>query len=669
MFFFTYTAAALAILIAGSAAFLFFRTRRTALINAFILELITAALWIGANAAADVATSDPTLIFWSGIAHITGLFMLSFFLYFVDVFIDAKAPSIVRLVAYFGPAAVLSLFSFSSYAVVAAIYPENMPAQIVPGVLYQIYLVILIVATTYGVLRLMRHAFRSRGVIRRQAVHLMIGFSAFFLGAIVFNLVLPIMGELRFFNVGPQLSIIFCIASAYAVFKHQLLDIRIWVQRGIIYSTIFACILVAYAGVLFIFQWLLDLAGGTSAHISIGIVLLLAVFTIPYLERFFRKVTDHLFFKDAYDYSLTLEDLSRTLNTTVEPGPLLERSLTILVESLRLEGAEFRKSPDGFVMHVGFDAAEKSPTTVCVPVFLGDEELGQLCLGEKRSGDPIAPEDTALLRTYVSQLAVALKKADLYQELKDYSLDLEKKVAERTAFLERNQRHQRQMIEDASHELQTPLAIIKTTAELLMCEGKHSDIQSDLHVIDRSVDTLSHLVSGFLHLARLETENGRIKHVPFDLSALVKEVVEYTGVICRDADIDFVTTIEGDISVLGRKELIEEVVTNLLSNAVKYTRDAGERRVHLILRKTTEHIEIVVEDTGMGLALEDIPHLFKRFYRGRTQGGATKGTGLGLAICKRITKQHGGHLLAESAGIGRGATFAMQLPLERLISE
>ncbi len=667
MFAFTYTAALLAILFAVCAAFLLTRFRHRALAVALAFEFLSGAFWIGSNAGADVAYTPAMNIAWSGLCFIGGLLILSFFLLFVEVFTKGDWPSRARIALYMAPSILMAPLAFSTYSIVDTIFPPNAPSAIVPGPLYYGYLLFFFIAVVYGLARLIRYYFNASGNHRYQAAYIILGSSLFFAGLITFNVILPLFGELRFFNVGPQFAAVFLAACVYAIFKYQLLDIRVLLQRGLIFSILFALVVTVYVSGLLYVESMFGFETGTAAHLSAALVLIIGIFTVPPLERAFKKITDPWFFKDSYCYSQTLEQLSTVLNNTVELKPLVESSLTTLAEAMRLQGVELRQMRDGSTFRVhAEELQELGAPALCVPVSLGDgEQLGELCVGEKLSGDPIRAEDAALLRTFAAQLGIALKKAELYQQLKEYSLTLEQKVAERTARLERMQNHQREMIDDASHELQTPLAIIKTTVELLMREKIGDAFRADLAMIDRSVDSLTRLVSNLLHLARLETETDKIRHTEFDLSALARSIIEYTEVICESAQITLHASIEDGISFFGRRELIEEVITNLLSNAVKYTRNAPERHVHFTLRADAGTIEVKVVDSGAGIAPEDIPHLFKRFYRSQTQAGVTRGTGLGLAICKRIAKQHGGKIFAESGGIGTGSTFTVQLPRQR----
>lgn len=665
MFTFTYTAALLAITFAICAVFLVYKYRRHVLARALALVLAGGALWVGANAGADVAYTDGMNIFWSGTCFISGSLILSFFLIFVDVFIDRAVPSRPRLALYLLPSLAMAPFAYSKYSIVETVFPLNAPSAIVPGPLYHFYLLFFFISVAYGLVRLVRHYRRATGKVRYQAAYVIIGFSGFFLGLISFNVLLPLAGELRFFNVGPQFAALFFIASAHAIFRHQLLDIRLLVQRGIVYSLVLGGIIMVYVAVLLILEQTIELAMGLAAPLSAGIVMLIGIYTVPALECFFRRKTDRLFFKDSYDYSTALQELSDILNATLSRQTLIEEALRSLVRILRIKSAAFESSRDGNVFKE--EAVPGAEThALCVPVRLDTEAMGMLHLGAKRSDDPYSTDDVKLLRTFASQAAVAIKKADLYQELKEYSIGLEQKVHERTAHLEELQKSQRRMIDDVSHELQNPLAVIKTTAELLLRNGS-GDLKNHFSVIEHSVDNLSRLVANLLRLARMETEEAPTAHTRFDLSRLTQEISEYTEVTSKEHGIELATAIEPDICITGRKELIEELVTNLLSNAVKYTRESPVRQICIELTSSHGFAELAVRDTGIGIAPEDLPHIFERFYRARAAGNKAKGTGLGLAISRKIATQHGGELRAESAGIGKGSAFILALPITKCL--
>jgi signal transduction histidine kinase len=205
-----------------------------------------------------------------------------------------------------------------------------------------------------------------------------------------------------------------------------------------------------------------------------------------------------------------------------------------------------------------------------------------------------------------------------------------------------------QFTHDASHELRTPLAVISSELDLALRTGDHEE-----HIL-AAKDELkvgAQLVEDLLGLAALDTAtlDGR----PVDLSALVSREAERLGPRAEQKALRLTTDIEPGVIVRADEGLAAQLVANLVGNALKFTPPGGEVSVSLtrsVLR---------VRDTGPGIAAEDLPHIFERFYQADDSRGQ-EGHGLGLAISQNIAEVHGWRLKAESRP-GQGAVFTLAL--------
>jgi signal transduction histidine kinase len=220
---------------------------------------------------------------------------------------------------------------------------------------------------------------------------------------------------------------------------------------------------------------------------------------------------------------------------------------------------------------------------------------------------------------------------------------------------------QEQFVQDASHELKTPLTIIQTNIDVLRDQKDKTieDYEAVLSVVDRSTKRLAKLTRDLLFLTRegVELENQRI-----DLVELLDTVVgDITPVVTlRGLEIKFSKENEDAVFVKGDKNWLEKLFFNILDNAIKYNKPNG--RILLCLTKNDESVEIVCEDSGIGMSESETEKLFSRFYRvdksrSREQGGS----GLGLSICKKIVEYHGGDIAIKSS-IGHGTTVSISLP-------
>ena len=215
----------------------------------------------------------------------------------------------------------------------------------------------------------------------------------------------------------------------------------------------------------------------------------------------------------------------------------------------------------------------------------------------------------------------------------------------------------------ASHELQTPTTVIKAEAQLLLRRlgagnAAGQDVEEGLTMIADQADRLARLISLLLDLSRFEAGALQLERAPTDLTQLVSAVATALQVTTDRHRFDVVAP----RPVVGNWDArrLEEVVTNLLSNAIRYSPAGGT--IEVCVRISQAEATVRVRDRGVGILAEDLPRVFERFYRGRA-GRRPDSVGLGLSICQAMVAAHGGHIWAESEGLGHGSTFTFTLPL------
>ncbi|HEY8424639.1 MAG TPA: HAMP domain-containing sensor histidine kinase [Limnochordales bacterium] len=222
--------------------------------------------------------------------------------------------------------------------------------------------------------------------------------------------------------------------------------------------------------------------------------------------------------------------------------------------------------------------------------------------------------------------------------------------------------NQRRFVADASHELRAPLATIQGNLELLerataLPLAEREAIWRDIR---DEVRRLGRLVSDLLSLARADSGQP-LQRQPVELDRLVTDVLRAMRVEMARHRL----TVEHlePVTVLGDPDRLRELLVILLDNAVRYTPEGGSIRVCLARwRGRDGEVELAVQDTGIGIAAEDLPHIFERFYRAdKARSRQTGGTGLGLAIAKWIVEAHGGRIQVESRP-GQGSRFTVRLP-------
>ncbi len=238
------------------------------------------------------------------------------------------------------------------------------------------------------------------------------------------------------------------------------------------------------------------------------------------------------------------------------------------------------------------------------------------------------------------------------------------------ARLKQNEIFRKQYLGNVAHELKTPIFTIQGYISTLLDGGLEDELinRKYLERTEKSIDRMINIVNDLDTISKLESDMNHLNMEQFDLGALTREIVEQAemeaerkGIRIQVPDLN---ALPSPFWVLADKHYIEQVLANLVVNSIHYGRENGTTRIRL--RDMLDKILIEVEDNGIGIAREDQPRIFERFYRtdkgrSREQGG----TGLGLAIVKHIVEAHGERVTVRSE-LGTGTTFSFTLPKVKL---
>lgn len=222
----------------------------------------------------------------------------------------------------------------------------------------------------------------------------------------------------------------------------------------------------------------------------------------------------------------------------------------------------------------------------------------------------------------------------------------------------------RELVANVSHDLRTPLSSLKGYLETLLLKDQDISDQerrSYLEIAHRHADRLSRLVVELFELAKLEANEVQPQRESFSVAELVYDVAQKFNLRAQQKNIDLKVEINEDLPYVDADlGMIERVLDNLIDNAIKHTPSGGVIRLQLAPKDSL--VDIIVADTGYGIAEDELPHIFKRFYRkGGHHEGVGAGAGLGLAIAHRIVELHGS-TLSVSSYEHQGTVFEFQLP-------
>ncbi|HEU4760275.1 MAG TPA: ATP-binding protein [Dehalococcoidia bacterium] len=227
--------------------------------------------------------------------------------------------------------------------------------------------------------------------------------------------------------------------------------------------------------------------------------------------------------------------------------------------------------------------------------------------------------------------------------------------------LQRQEQLRRSLMADIAHELRTPLSVLRGNLEAMQ-DGLLQPTPDQVVVLHDQSLALSRLVEDLRTLSLASAGHLELRRQPADVGELARTAASELDALAREREINLsVQAPPGLPSAAVDRDRLGQVLRNLLDNALRYTPPGG--RVDVEVKGQAKQVIVSVADTGSGIAPEDLPHVFDRFYRADgSRARATGGSGLGLAIVKQLIEAHGGHVWAESEA-GRGSVFSFSLPL------
>lgn len=287
----------------------------------------------------------------------------------------------------------------------------------------------------------------------------------------------------------------------------------------------------------------------------------------------------------------------------------------------------------------------------CHPLLAGDDLIGTLSFGS-RGRAAFDPDELALMHALADQVAIALQRARLLEELQRRAEELEDADRRKDEFLA-----------TLAHELRNPLSGISNAAYVL---GQSKDEQQRIRlegVIRRQAEHLSRMVDDLLDLSRITHGKIELRKETIELGPVLRQAVEAVRplIVARAHHLS-VEMPDEPLRLRADPTRVEQILTNLLNNAAKYTDPGGTLTLTAAARGA--EVEIQVRDTGIGIPRPLIGRIFDLFAQSeRSLDRAEGGLGIGLSLVKRLVELHGGSIEARSEGSGKGSTFTVRLPM------
>ncbi|KAF0196186.1 MAG: sensor histidine kinase [Bacillota bacterium] len=241
--------------------------------------------------------------------------------------------------------------------------------------------------------------------------------------------------------------------------------------------------------------------------------------------------------------------------------------------------------------------------------------------------------------------------------------NLVKSFNEMASQLEQNERSRRNLVADVAHELRTPITIVRVALESML-DGVAKPDEAQLASLYDEVSRMGRLIADLQDLSLAEAGKLKLSLVELDLESFLVKLIDHIRPIAEDKGLIFTLTVAEPMTVTADKDRLAQVLFNVVSNALQHSQKESVVSVTAMLSE--EHVRVGVTDSGPGIAREELPYVFDRFYRGDKSRHREGGTGLGLAISKEFVQAMGGRIEVTSV-LGHGTTFTVCIPAKPII--
>ncbi len=702
------------------AAFVYFRNPKSETNRLFVLLGFITSIWLLIYYISSLTLPPHLSIVLIRLSIFFATFMSGIF-YLFSYTLPNTAISIGKKMQYLFLllTLVIMTITISPYTFTKVTIINGTPSPQV-GIGIAAFLLYVIITNALAVIHLFKKYLTSSGYEKEQVRFVMVGILAMH-GLLIGTISLPIalFNNSLFVPLAPLYALIFLLSTSYAIVKHRLMDIRLIVVRAVTYVLLIFFSGLAYAIVLILIGSVISQSKLTMQQTLFSVVVTLFIaFTFQPVRRIIEKITNNIFFKDRYDTNTLLWNLSRTMASTLDLKQLIKMIVDQILDSMKInyghivlirdksiiwtessgntKNRSFKGNDIYNLIQKSYNSNNKndqillyeelheseikevmrnSGVTVVLPLVVRKELIGGFFLGEKSSGEVYSSEDIELFKIVAPEIAVAVKNALSFEEIRRFNITLENEVEKATVRLRHANHRLKELdvlkdefVSIASHELRTPMTAIKSYLWMAINKSPQKldpQLRKYLDISYQSTERLIHLVNDMLTVSRIERDKIEIKRESFDISETLQLVYEELKITAQEKNIAFTLIKDKDkkYMVLGDKEKLREVFQNLVGNALKFTPNQGKITISCNMDKNGVHIS--VSDTGSGIPKGDQPKLFKKFSKidySYTKHSSQPGTGLGLYISKQIVSLHHGDITVQSE-VEKGSTFTVNLPL------
>jgi len=566
------------------------------------------------------------------------------------------------------------------------------------GILHPIYLLLLAFLAFHGAILLIKGKKNALDIKTYNQIKYILLSLLFFIPS---SLDFLINYGIGYYPFGFIFILISLSIVAYAIVRHQLMDIEVIIKRTLVFAGLFAAVYAIVAGIAFIGQAFFEQILGVSRWVSLIPSVAIVVLVLKPLENFLINTTDKYLFQKKYDYRELLKAFSREVLTVLDVKQIARLTVEKVIDIIRVESAifyAFNKDNSSFVPlsykgnipNPKLILDNQNPITafilgtqeylqkdktflndpeinslfkslnvqLIIPMILQNQSKGLLILGPKKSGEEYTQEDIDILLSLAQAEAISLSNAELLDELSKTQAEAAQK--EKMAVIGT-------LSAGINHEICNPLGIARGQCEAFLLnyrDGLYKDknpqelFEKTLEIMQKTIKEVDRATAV---TKRLSTFAKPSKEFKPERVKIMEELGEVFALLQHDLTmekIDFEKEIEPNIpDILADKKQFDEIIFNLVRNAAQAIGEKG-RIIFRAKNANNGFITIEIEDTGCGIPEDKMDKIFNPFFTTKAPG---KGTGLGLFIVKQVVERNSGKISFRSK-VGEGTTFILEFP-------
>lgn len=666
------------------------------------LTTLFVALWMFASWINHFTTSPDTVAIFSRLSYVSAIWaIIGFALFGINYNNSNKTSWYIYL---FG--IITSFFIFFTDKVIKSGIPYNFPNEenVIFGDWFWIFSVFLGILAVFTIWVLINTVIKSNGIKRAKILSIIIFFLISIFVTLIFNLLLPNIGNTDFIFMGQYSTLIFAIGSSWIVIQEKVYSIRYIITNLLaILSTGIILFLISWSVTrieLFFFNW-------DTNTIFDERVILFGIFTACFVAIFADKLLP--FFKNLYFklFKISIKDIdetikwfidstNRSMNMELYVHDLLNsikaitntKGAIIVVPSINKHWSTNNFEQSTSLLNslnsktIAIDNLDdENPLPFVAPLISNNKRVAYLCLGQKSNNGYFTLEEIAKLEGLIKIIAITTNRYLLYLRQKKFNILLKEEVKEATAQLEEKNRKlaekmqfERDMLDILGHELRTPLGIARNAVYLIkdILSKPKPDVGNLIKYNKMAVENIQrevNLLETLLSATKIDNDRLQLTLTEVDLIDVINDSLDGLSAKADEKELKIIFNPPKKASVIADRTRIQEIADNLIDNAIKYT-SKGSVTIEIELLKK-DGIMLSIIDTGSGIPEKDIPHLGEKFYRvdNYLSSSSNKdlkiirpgGTGLGLYVTFSLIKSMNGSVKIESK-LNQGTTFKVIFP-------